>query len=74
MFGLLREPELHDCEVYCDVHGCVHDRRTDPYQYGYEATGSESECGPADWCKLWIEKGADDRKPKRNCITANDAP
>jgi len=46
--------ELIEDEVYCDVHGCIHDKTTDPYNYHFALSGEESECGPDDWRKLWI--------------------
>jgi hypothetical protein len=46
--------ELVEGEVWCDVHCCIHDRTTDPYDYGYAATDEEPECGPTDWRKLWV--------------------
>ena len=46
--------ELIDGQVWCDVHGCIHDKTTDPYEMGFETTGEEPECHPIDWRKLWI--------------------
>jgi len=43
-------------QVWCDVHGCVHDKTTDPYDYGYEQTGEKPECDYRSWRKLWIGK------------------
>jgi hypothetical protein len=51
-------------QVWCDSHGCIHDRTIDPYDYGYGDPAncphedSTPECGPKDWRKLWI--GAED--------------
>jgi hypothetical protein len=44
--------ELSEGSVYCEFHGAVHDRTTDPYDY-CEPIG-ERECGVSDWRKLWI--------------------
>ena len=46
--------ELIDDEVWCEVHGCIHAKSTDPYVYGYYLTGEKPECQPSDWRKLWI--------------------
>lgn len=54
--------ELIDDEIWCDVHGCIHEATTDPYEYGYEALGEEPECGPEYWRKLWA--GAQYEAPK----------
>lgn len=43
-----------DAEIWCDIHTCVHEETTDPYDYGYKLSGEEPECGPKDWHKLWI--------------------
>jgi len=41
-------------EVWCEFHGCIHEKTTDPYQYGYAESGEEPECGPQDWKRVWI--------------------
>lgn len=41
-------------EVWCEVHGCIHDMTDDPYEYGYADTDEEPECTAEDWRKLWI--------------------
>jgi len=41
-------------QVWCEVHGSIHDETIDPYNYGYDETGEEPECGPEDWRVLWI--------------------
>jgi hypothetical protein len=41
-------------EIWCEVHGCVHEPTRDPYQYGYAETGDVPECGPEDWRALWV--------------------
>ena len=46
--------ETIEDQVWCDVHGCIHDKTIDPYEYGYAHTGEEPECHPIDWRKLWI--------------------
>ena len=56
--------ELIDDQVWCDVHGCIHDKTTDPYEMGFDATGEEPECHPIDWRKLWI--GGQSETPNRN--------
>ena len=60
--------ELVDDYVYCDVHGTIHERSIDPYDYGYGVTDvpgdNEPECGPIDWRKLWI--GGADNRPAPN--------
>ena len=48
---LVRRFELVDDSVWCDIHGCVHDKTHDPYYY--EIPPDEAECGPSDWRKLW---------------------
>jgi len=53
--------ELIDDEIWCAVHGCIHERSTDPYVYGYELTGEEPECQPSDWRKLWIGGAVDEK-------------
>jgi len=40
--------ELNEHEIWCDFHGCIHDKSEDPYEMG------EPECGPEDWRNLWI--------------------
>lgn len=45
--------ELIEDQIYCDVHGCIHEKKRDPYEYGYAVTNEEPECGPEDWRKLW---------------------
>jgi hypothetical protein len=45
--------DLVDGEVWCEVHGCVHDQTTDPYGYEYALSGEEPECSPSDWRRLW---------------------
>jgi len=46
--------ELIKGEIWCDVHGCIHDAVIDPWCYGYAETGQEPECNPMEWRKLWI--------------------
>ena len=46
--------------VYCEVHGCIHEATRDPYDYGYTQSGEEPECGPDDWRKLWIGAPAEE--------------
>lgn len=52
--------------VWCDVHGCIHDRTIDPYDMGYgdpkncPHEDSTPECHPENWRKLWI--GGEDRR------------
>lgn len=41
-------------KIYCDVHGCIHDANRDPYGECYEQTGTEPDCGPENWRKLWV--------------------
>ncbi len=41
-------------DVWCDIHGCVHDDSGDPYSYGYEQSGETPECSNKDWRKLWV--------------------
>ena len=48
--------ELIEDEVWCEVHGCIHAKNTDPYENGYEFLGEDPECGPEHWHKLWIGK------------------
>ena len=43
-------------KVWCDVHGTIHDATTDPYDMGFESTGEEPECGPADWHEVWFRR------------------
>ena len=48
---MVRRFDPIDESVWCDIHGCVHDKTHDPYDYG--TTPDEAECGPSDWRKLW---------------------
>ncbi len=41
-------------EIWCDVHGCLHEATEDPYGYGYAMTDEEPECRLGDWRKVWI--------------------
>ena len=49
-------------QIWCEIHGTVHEATTDPYDYGYADTGEQPECDERDWRRLWtgarIEKGA----------------
>ena len=49
--AMVRRFDPIDESVWCDIHGCVHDKTHDPYDYG--TTPDEAECGPSDWRKLW---------------------
>ena len=40
-------------EVYCTVHGGIHRRTNDPYDYGYAETGETPECEEQDWRTLY---------------------
>jgi hypothetical protein len=42
--------DLIEDQVWCDVHGEIHDKTCDPYQYGDE----NPECSPEDWRKVWV--------------------
>jgi hypothetical protein len=53
---------LIEGEIYCDVHGCVHDQSNDPYGYGYRLSGDKPECEREDWSKIWA--GATPEKDK----------
>lgn len=41
-----------DREVYCLVHGTVHDETSDPYGYGTEE-GRDDVCSPAEWRPIY---------------------
>lgn len=45
--------EAIEGEIWCNIHGCIHDEKTDPYQYGFAETGEKPECGPGVWRRLW---------------------
>jgi hypothetical protein len=40
--------------IYCEIHTCIHDWTSDPYEYGYELSGEEPECSEKDWRILWV--------------------
>lgn len=46
--------ELDIYNIYCEVHGGIHEKDTDPYRYGYDESGEEPECGPVDWRNIWV--------------------
>jgi len=56
-------------EVWCDVHGCIHEKTTDPYDYGYAVTGQEPECQPSDWRRLWMGARIGKPMPEKKCYT-----
>ena len=43
-----------DNEVWCTVHGCIHEKSEDPYNQQFGAAGLEPDCTYKDWLKLWI--------------------
>lgn len=45
-----------DDYIWCEHHGCFHEKTIDPYQYGYEDSGEEPECNEVDWRKISIEQ------------------
>lgn len=47
--------EVVEGSVWCDVHGCVHDKTTDPYSSGYEISGEEPECNEEYWRTLYMK-------------------
>ena len=57
----VRRFEPIDESVWCDIHGCVHDKTHDPYDCG--TTPDEAECGPSDWRKLWAGAYAKQNTP-----------
>lgn len=46
--------ELDVYNIYCDVHGDIHEKSSDPYNYGYAESGEEPECGEENWKNIWI--------------------
>lgn len=53
--------KLHEGEIYCEYHGCIHDTTVDPYDYGYAESGEEPECGPEDWYILWVGRNFEEK-------------
>ena len=50
---------IHEGEIYCDVHGCIHAPDEDPYKQGPLPIGDLPECSIDDWRVLWIGRPYD---------------
>lgn len=48
--------EKLDDVIWCKVHKCLHAPVTDPFNYMFELRGVEPECGPDDWCDVYVDK------------------
>ena len=60
----------HEGDIHCDVHGCIHEQTTNPYdgppnEYkngkpvwwaDYDGTPLEPECQPYNWRLIWLGK------------------